>query len=152
MCFDKLDLGEQLIRIVMSCLASSRLSVLWNEKCLEEFKPERGLRQGDPLSLYLFVLCMEVLGGHIKTALEGCKWKTCVASKGGPKISHLFFVDDLLLFGETSKKQAQIIIKILHGFCEFGSPQIRLLGPNSRSHLSYESHKPKTWDYTLGYP
>lgn len=53
--------GEFLIRVIMGCLTSSQLSVLRNSTRLDSFKPEQGLRQGNPLSSYLFVLCMEVL-------------------------------------------------------------------------------------------
>lgn len=53
--------GEFLIRVIMGYLTSSQLSVLRNSTRLDSFKPERGLRQGDPLSPYMFMLCMEVL-------------------------------------------------------------------------------------------
>lgn len=43
------------------CVSSASLSVLWNGEQLENFKPSRGLIQGDPLSPYLFVLSMEAL-------------------------------------------------------------------------------------------
>lgn len=101
----------------MSCTAPTRLSVIWNGKCLEEFKPERGLRQGDPLSPYLFVLCMEVLGQNIRQAVESKQWKLCKLSRHSQPISHLFFADDLLLFGEASSRQAAIMRSILNKFC-----------------------------------
>lgn len=49
------------IELIMSCITSSSLSLKWNNEVLEAFKPNRGLRQGDPMSPYLFVLCMEKL-------------------------------------------------------------------------------------------
>ena len=50
----------------MSCVTSTRISILFNEGALEPFKPSRGLRQGDPISPYLFILCMEFLGHLIE--------------------------------------------------------------------------------------
>lgn len=47
--------------LILHCISTSRMRVLWNGEALEEFHPSRGIRQGDPLSLYLFVLCIEKL-------------------------------------------------------------------------------------------
>lgn len=80
----------------MSCLTTSKLLILCNGNKSEGFVPKRGLRQGDHLSPYLFVLCMEVLGHKIQGAVEKGKWQPCRASQRGPNISHLFFADDLL--------------------------------------------------------
>lgn len=55
--------------VIMNCIKSTRLSVIWNGEPLDSFTPERGLLQGDPLSPYLFVLCMEVLSHKIKKAV-----------------------------------------------------------------------------------
>lgn len=100
----------------MSCITSTNLTVLWNEEKVESFKPERGLRQGDPLSPYLFVLCMEVLGHAIHGAVWDGTWKGVMAARGAPKVSHLFFADDLLLFGEATVRQATNIGRVLQDF------------------------------------
>lgn len=48
------------------------------------YKPSRGLRQGDPLSPYLFVLCLQKLSDMIEMAVHSGVWKPVVLSRGGP--------------------------------------------------------------------
>ena len=75
----------------LSCVTSTKVSILFNGGKLKAFNPSRGLRQGDPLSPYLFILCMEYLGHLIeKKCMEGV-WKPLKASRDNIGISHLFF-------------------------------------------------------------
>ena len=52
---------------VMKCVTSVSFSVLFNGEKLQEFKPPRGIRQGDPISPYLFLLCVEGLSSILKS-------------------------------------------------------------------------------------
>lgn len=54
-----------IITLIMHCVSTSKLSLIWNGARLPPFAPTRGLRQGDPLSPYIFVLCMEKLSHAI---------------------------------------------------------------------------------------
>lgn len=106
-----------LIQLIRSCTTSASLSVSWNGALLDPFTPSRGLRQGNPLSPYLFVLCMEVLSQRISQAVATGQWAALTPSRGGPAISHVFFADDLLLFGAASFSQARVMDHVLADFC-----------------------------------
>lgn len=73
----------------------------------------------DPISPYLFVLMMEKLGHVIKGAVSNGSWKPISLGRGGPKLSHLFFVDDLVLFGEASLETAMMMKAIIDQFYVF---------------------------------
>lgn len=105
-----------LIELIMFSISSNRLSILWNGCSLPPFSPGRGLRQGDPLSPYLFILVMEKLSHMIQDAVREGAWKPFKLSQGGFSLSHLFFADDLMLFAEASVEQISNIMDILLDF------------------------------------
>ena len=90
----------------------------------EMFQPTRGIRQGDPLSPYVFVACMERLSHIIDAECQLGRWKPLQASRGGPQISHLMFADDVVLFAEGTVEQAQVIHDCLEQFCSISGQQI----------------------------
>ena len=65
---------ENLIELIMSCISSVSTSLLFNGGCMDSFWPSRGIRQGDPLSLYLFIMCMEFLGQLIDEKCSEHLW------------------------------------------------------------------------------
>jgi hypothetical protein len=89
---------EQWIRLIMTCVRSVSYSVLINGAPYGKILPTRGLRQGDPLSPYLFLLVAEGLSSLLtKAELDGRLTGVPIAF-GGTRLSHLLFADDSLLF------------------------------------------------------
>ena len=82
----------------MECIQSVTYSILVNSEPKGRIIPTRGIRQGDPLSPYLFLLCSEGLNGLIQHAVDGGQIEGFSLCRSGPKISHLFFANDSLLF------------------------------------------------------
>ena len=62
-------LSRDMIHIIMECITFATMKVLWNGEVAVEFVPSRGIRQGDPLSLYIFVLCIERLNHGINNVV-----------------------------------------------------------------------------------
>jgi len=59
-------------------------------------------------------MCMERLGYMIKDAVDKGDWEPITLSRNGPKLSHLFFVDDAFLFTKAKLSQMRVMPKILH--------------------------------------
>lgn len=111
---------------IMKCVTGASMNILWNGERTEAFTPSRGLRQGDPLSPYLFVLCIERLCHMIDSSINAKEWKPICLSRGGPQLSHICFADDLILFAEASVKQIRIIRRVLETFCATSGQKVSL--------------------------
>ena len=122
----EMNIPLRLLEIIMECVSTVSFQVLWNGEKTEPFKPSRGIRQGDPLSPYLFVLCMERLNQVIEEAVISGRWKPVHASRGGPLLSNLFFADDIILFAEASCEQAAVIKDCLDRFCAASGQKVSL--------------------------
>jgi hypothetical protein len=94
----KMGFHQKWIGLMVECISTVSYSILVNGEPHGNIQPSRGLRQGDPLSPYLFLLCAERLHSHIKKAESNGDIQGVSLCRGGPKITHLFFADDKLLF------------------------------------------------------
>ena len=110
--------------IIMSCVSTMSTSILFNGEALEHIYPSRGIRQGDPLSPYLFILCMDFLGQLIEKKCNAKLWQPVKASQSGPTFSHLFFADDLLLFAKTDYINCLAIRDVLDDFCSISGQTV----------------------------
>ena len=73
--------SDNIIQLILNCVSSTSTSLLFNGSILPAFYPSRGIRQGDPISPYLFILCMEFLGAQITKMCEEKRWDMIKASR-----------------------------------------------------------------------
>ena len=109
----KLGFPECYASLVMKCMTTATFSVLVNGQPSRTFTPSRGLRQGDPISPFLFVLCAEGLSCLLRDAerkklIHGVK----IGRRVSP-ISHLFFADDSLLFIRATEDEVENVMEAL---------------------------------------
>ena len=100
----------------MALVTSSSFSILVNGSPSKIFIPSRSLKQGDPLSPFLFILMMEGLGRSIKQAKVEGKIKDLQLSESGQSLTHQQFVDDTMLQGIPTVKEALAYKQILSDF------------------------------------
>jgi hypothetical protein len=110
---EKMGFGAAWINLVMKCVRSVSYCVKVNRNLQEPFTPERGLRQGDPLSPYLFILCAEGLSALLRAAEEDGSLQGVQLCQGAPKINHLFFADDSLIVMKANASNATKLQQIL---------------------------------------
>ena len=109
----KLGFNDRWVRLIMECVSSVSYAVMVNGEPKGYIKPQRGLRQGDPLSPYLFLLCAEVLSALLRKVERDSLIKGVSICRGGPRISHLFFADDSIIFCRASNNDCIALSNIL---------------------------------------
>uniref|UniRef100_A0A803Q247 Reverse transcriptase n=1 Tax=Cannabis sativa TaxID=3483 RepID=A0A803Q247_CANSA len=108
--------------LIMQCVTSVSFSVLVNGAPGNVFSPGRGLRQGDPLSPYLFILCSEVLLKLIWKTEDRGELTGIRIGRNTIPITHLFYADDALLFCRANQREALALSRCLEKY-EYWSGQ-----------------------------
>ncbi|GJW40271.1 RNA-directed DNA polymerase, eukaryota, partial [Tanacetum coccineum] len=122
--------GSKWCSWIRGCLHSGMASVLLNGSPTSEFQFHCGLKQGDPLAPYLFILIMESLHLSLSRAIEAGIFKG-IKIGSSLNISHLFYADDAVFIGEWSIANLSGITHILHCFSLLSGLSINL----KKSHL-----------------
>jgi len=104
------------IKWVRGCLESATVSMLVNGSPTEEFKPSRGLRQGDPLAPFLFLVVAEGLAGLVREAVKANLLTGLKVGRKKIELSLLPFADDTLFLCENSFTNVVTLKAILRGF------------------------------------
>jgi hypothetical protein len=90
--------------LIMKCVSTVSFSIRVNGLFSDSFKPSRGIRQGDPIAPYLFLLCSEGLSCMLRRVGPLYISRGVRVSRYAPWISHLLFADDCLVFTQATKK------------------------------------------------
>lgn len=117
-----LGFSGKIVSTIMSCIKSVSYAVLLNGEPVGHIKPGKGLHQGDSLSLYMFLLCAIVLQGLLHKADSDGSIRGVSICRNGPRVSHIFFSDDSVLFCQAKEIECQVILDILATY-EKGSGQ-----------------------------
>ena len=111
--FLKMGFQESWVVLVMECITTVTYSILVNGEPKGLITPSRGLRQGDPFSPYLFLFCAEGLNAIFQKAAENGEIQGFSICINGPKLTHLFFADDCLLFCRSTLEECEKIQELL---------------------------------------
>ncbi|KAL4369465.1 hypothetical protein GQ457_05G022150 [Hibiscus cannabinus] len=109
----RLGFDPSWVDLIMRCVSSVSSRVRMRGTLSEAFCPQRGLRQGDPLSPFLFLFCSEGLSAALTTAQQEGHLPGVRASKHGPLVNHLLFADDSLVFLHNNMTEVQCLKDIL---------------------------------------
>ncbi|XP_039045554.1 uncharacterized protein LOC120185389 [Hibiscus syriacus] len=112
-----LDIPQRFIDWIEACFKQARFSISFNGSLIGYFNGARGIRQGEPLSPILFVLSMNILSSMLNmAAARGLFNYHPKCKKVG--ITHLSFVDDLLIFCKGNVESVIGVITVLESFYE----------------------------------
>lgn len=114
-CLEGFDLPTPLISWLRACVCTPSYTVGYNGTVNGFFKGSRGLRQGDPLSPYLFVIALNNLSLMLNEAARVMRFNyhlSCSSSR----LTHLCFADDLLIFLDGSLDSVQEVLQVLREF------------------------------------
>jgi hypothetical protein len=112
--------------MIEQCISTVSFSILLDGSPFGRFFPQRGLRQGDPLSPFLFIIGLEVLSRLItKEELAG-NIHSIKISRHNPSIFHLLYVDDLMVFSRANSSEASSILNCLTKFSTWSGQKVNI--------------------------
>ncbi|WOL11501.1 hypothetical protein Cni_G20264 [Canna indica] len=136
---------QHFIELIQQCTQTVSYSVLVGGQPYGYFKPTRGIRQGDPLSLFLFILAMEGFNQLLYNAEINDTICEVQISRHSPKITSIFFTDDVLLFCKVEAQHTTNIQHLLSRFEALNGQQIN----QSKSAILFPKHCPPDLKHML---
>ena len=133
---EKLGFHPTWISWIKLRISSSSFSIVLNGNPFGNFSPERGLRQGDPISPFIFIIGTEVLSRLLFREEAIGNLRGLKISRNSLAIHHLLFADDLLIFGKATPKEAHSIHDYLEKYCLWSEQSIN----SKKSSISFSKN------------
>ncbi|KAJ4770818.1 RNA-directed DNA polymerase (Reverse transcriptase) [Rhynchospora pubera] len=102
-----INMPQNLVNLIMNCIKGGKVVLDINGKIDGFIIPKRGLRQGCPMSPFLFILGMQFLTRIFQKFMIEGQFKAVKIAATAPAISHIMFADDLLVMGQANSQQVQ---------------------------------------------
>jgi hypothetical protein len=121
---EKMGFDSRWINLIMQCVSTVSYKIKVNGELTEEIVPTRGLRQGDPLSPYLFLICAEGFSSLLNEAERAGNLEGITICANAPCINHLLFADDSLLLLKVNEGNANYLRHVLQLYEECSGQMI----------------------------
>lgn len=121
---ERMGFARQWVCWVMACVSTVSYTVLLNGRTHGFIKPERGIRQGDPMSPFLFIIVAEALVSILNQAEAKGRLQGIKLDKQGPAVHHLLFADDSLLMCRADMMESLEVLRCLKLYGDASGQQI----------------------------
>ena len=109
----RMGFHERWIQLIMVCISTVKFTILQDSMELGPVIPQSGLRQGDHLSPYLFIICAETLSSLIQAKESSRHIHRCRIARGAPIISHFFFANDCFIYFRANENEVHNVSQAL---------------------------------------
>lgn len=113
----RMNFCRKWIRWIMNCVNSVTFKVQLSGRIIAEITPQRGLRQGDPLSPYIFIIASEALSAMIHAHEDDGSLKGIKLARGSPPLTHCMFADDTIMFLNATTTNCRLFVNFLDRYC-----------------------------------
>lgn len=113
---NKKDFGEVIMNLLMEWVMIARYKISHAGKEFGNTNPSMGLCQGDPLSSYLFLICIKGFSALIKNYESRGMIRGIKVARGAPTVSHIFFTDDSYIYRRANMEESVQIMNLLATF------------------------------------
>lgn len=138
-------------QLIHQCISTVTYTLLLNGTKSLSFSPSRGIRQGDPLSPYLFILCSEVLARLINREESRGSISGVKVAVGAPSISKLLYADDVLLFCEAKISEVNSLMKCVELYSQWSGLTLSIdksgLFVSKGVHTQFSRQVKRTWGF-----